>query len=132
MKKNLLIAILGASLIFLGACTGDGFEGSPNTSSDSTISNVVSSDEIVLSSEEVISNEISSEVESVIISSEEESIESIFSSEEELISSEDTLSSEEVSIEIESTIISSEEENSEISEATTSNKTGDIDLPFIP
>ena len=125
MKKNLLIAILGASLIFLGACTGDGFEGSSNTSSDSTISNVVSSDEIVLSSEEVISNEISSEVESVIISSEEESIESI-------VSSEDTLLSEEVSIEIESTIISSEEENSEISEVTTSNKTGDIDLPFIP
>ena len=125
MKKNLLIAILGASLIFLGACTGDGFEGSSNTSSDSIISNVVSSDEIVLSSEEVISNEISSEVESVIISSEEESIESI-------VSSEDTLSSEEVSIEIESTIISSEEEKSEISEATTSNKTGDIDLPFIP
>ncbi len=125
MKKNLLIAILGASLIFLGACTGDGFEGSSNTSSDSTISNVVSSDEIVLSSEEVISNEISSEVESVIISSEEKSIESI-------VSSENTLSSEEVSIEIESTIISSEEENSEVSEATTSNKTGDIDLPFIP
>ena len=125
MKKNLLIAILGASLIFLGACTGDGFEGSSKTSSDYTISNVVSSDEIVLSSEEVISNEISSEVESVIISSEEESIESI-------ISSEDTLSSEEVSIEIESTIISSEEEKSEISEAITSNKTGDIDLPFIP
>ena len=125
MKKNLLIAILGASLIFLGACTGDGLEGSSNTSSDSTISNVVSSDEIELSSEEVISNEISSEVESVIISSEEESIESI-------ASSEDTLSSEEVSIEIESTIISSEEENSDISEVTTSNKTGDIDLPFIP
>ncbi len=118
MKKNLLIAILGASLIFLGACTGDGNEGSSETSSDSTISNVVSS-------EEVVSNEISSEVESVIISSEEKSIESI-------VSSEDTLSSEEVSIEIESTIISSEEENSEVSEATTSNKTGDIDLPFIP
>ena len=97
MKNKLLILLFGVSILTLGSCTGG-----DNTSINSIDSNISES----LSSEDIISSsniDISSEEESIVISI--ESIESISSSEE-------------VSLEI----------FSEIS----SNKTGDIDLPFIP
>ena len=60
------------------------------------------------------------------------SIDSIIS---ESLSSEDNISSSDINIsseEIVSEIESSEEVSLEVSSETTSNKTGDIDLPFIP
>ena len=105
MKNKLLILLFGVSILTLGSCTGG--ENTSTNSVDSNISEFLSS-EVNISSSDI---NISCEEESIVISI--ESIESISSSEEDIISS-----NEEVSI--------------EKSSETSSNKTGDIDLPFIP
>ena len=125
MKNKLLILLFGVSILTLGSCTGG-----DNTSTNSVDSNISES----LSSGDNISSSdinISCEEESIVISI--ESIESISLSEEDIISSNEEVSSEFVSSEeIVSEIESNEEVSIEISSETSSNKTGDIDLPFIP
>ena len=125
MKNKLLILLFGISILTLGSCTGG-----DNTSTNSIDSNISE----FLSSEDNISStdiDISSEEESIVISI--ESTESISSSEEDIISGNEEVSSELISSEeIVSEIESREEVSLEISSETSSNKTGDIDLPFIP
>ena len=107
MKNKLLILLFGVSILTLGSCTGG--DNTSINSIDSTIRESLSSEDNISSSDINISSE-----EDIILSNEEVS--------SELVSSE----------EIVSEIESIEKVSIEISSETSSNKTGDIDLPFIP